>query len=180
MLSPPESLENTASTFPINFAVDNRNPCRLTFPADSQLHFCMQNNVERKHAIHENRLASVKASLSLSTPLRLDFMDKRLSKNYHASRWRARVVNQNLKLLRALEEIHSRGGGRLGDGSRSAGIVPSAKGDFHLDHPTRSLLPMTTICVQELLVGRLLRCVDCELRRQKGVAVLYREKQCFL
>lgn len=69
-----------------------------------------QNNVERKHAIHENRLASVKASLSLSTPRRMDFMDKRLSKNFHMRRQHKQVVHENLKLLRALEEIHSRNG----------------------------------------------------------------------
>lgn len=67
-----------------------------------------QNNVERKQAIHENRLASVKASLSLSTPLRMEFMDKRLSKNFHARRHHELVVLQNRKILRALEEIHSR------------------------------------------------------------------------
>ncbi len=67
-----------------------------------------QNNVERKHAIHESRLASVKASLSLSTPRRMDFMDKRLSKNFHMRRHHKQVVHENLKLLRALEEIHSR------------------------------------------------------------------------
>ncbi|CAM9852670.1 unnamed protein product, partial [Ectocarpus fasciculatus] len=69
---------------------------------------CHKNNVERKQAIHENRLASVKASLSLSTPLRMDFMDKRLSKNFHARRHHELVVLQNRKILRALEEIHSR------------------------------------------------------------------------
>lgn len=68
----------------------------------------MQNNVERKHAIHENRLASVKASLSLSTPRRMEFMDKRLSKNFHMRRYHQQVVQENLKILRALEEIHSR------------------------------------------------------------------------
>ncbi|CAN0049584.1 unnamed protein product, partial [Ectocarpus sp. 4 AP-2014] len=69
---------------------------------------CHKNNVERKQAIHENRLASVKASLSLSTPLRMEFMDKRLSKNFHARRNHELVVLQNRKILRALEEIHSR------------------------------------------------------------------------
>lgn len=67
-----------------------------------------QNDVERRYAIHENRLASVKASLALSAPPRLEFMDKRLSKNYHTRRQQAAVVHENLKLLRALEEIHSR------------------------------------------------------------------------
>lgn len=67
-----------------------------------------QNNIERTHAIHESRLASVKASLSLSTPRRMDFMDKRLSKNFHMRRHHKQVVHENLKLLRALEEIHSR------------------------------------------------------------------------
>ncbi|CAB1107305.1 unnamed protein product [Ectocarpus sp. CCAP 1310/34] len=69
---------------------------------------CHKNNVERKQAIHENRLASVKASLSLSTPRRMEFMDKRLSKNFHARRHHELVVLQNRKILRALEEIHSR------------------------------------------------------------------------
>eukprot|EP00903_Cladosiphon_okamuranus_P006391 g6256.t1 len=69
---------------------------------------CHKNNVERKHAIHEHRLASVKASLSLNTPRRMDFMDKRLSKNFHMRRHHEQVVHENLKLLRALEEIHSR------------------------------------------------------------------------
>lgn len=67
-----------------------------------------QNNIERKHAIHEHRLASIKASLSLSTPRRMEFMDKRLSKNFHMRRHHEQVVYENLKLLRALEEIHSR------------------------------------------------------------------------
>ena len=64
--------------------------------------------MERSYAIHESRLASVKASLSVSTPLRLDFVDKRLSKNFHLRRHHERVVCDNLKLLRALEEIQSR------------------------------------------------------------------------
>lgn len=68
----------------------------------------IQNNVERKHAMHENRLASVKGSLSLSTPRRMEFMDKRLSKNFHMRRHHKQVVQENLKILRALEEIHSR------------------------------------------------------------------------
>lgn len=80
-----------------------------------------QNNVERRHAIHENRLATAKPSLALSTPLRLNFMDKRLSKNYHARRQQAQVVHENLKLLRALEEIHCRDGSSfVGDGSAGA------------------------------------------------------------
>lgn len=53
-------------------------------------------------------MASVKASLSLSTPRRMEFMDKRLSKNFHIRRHHKQVVHENLKLLRALEEIHSR------------------------------------------------------------------------
>lgn len=80
-------------------------------PEPSQSRVCVcdsQNNVERKHAIHEHRLASVKASLSLSTPRRMEFMDKRLSKNFHTRRHHEQVVHENLKLLRALEEIHSR------------------------------------------------------------------------
>lgn len=64
--------------------------------------------MERRYAIHENRLASVKGSLSLSAPVRLGFMDKRLSKNFHLRRHHELVVQENLKLLRALEEIHSR------------------------------------------------------------------------
>lgn len=38
-------------------------------------------------------------------------MDKRLSKNYHKRRHQAQVVYENLKLLRALEDIHSRSTG---------------------------------------------------------------------
>lgn len=101
-----------------------------------------QSNIERKHAIHESRLASVKASLSLSTPRRMEFMDKRLSKNFHVRRHHEQVVQENLKILRALEEIHSRssttvavgidnsvtGGGCLGDGGRGTSTAPvSAK-----------------------------------------------------
>lgn len=83
----------------------------IVAPALLNTAFC-QNNVERRYAIHENRLASVKASLSLTAPLRLDFIDKRLSKNYHTRRHQAQVVYDNFKLLRALEDIHSRGGSR--------------------------------------------------------------------
>lgn len=38
----------------------------------------------------------------------MEFMDKRLSKNFHMRRHHEQVVHENLKLLRALEEIHSR------------------------------------------------------------------------
>lgn len=40
----------------------------------------------------------------------MEFMDKRLSKNFHTRRYHEQVVHENLKLLRALEEIHSRSG----------------------------------------------------------------------
>lgn len=40
----------------------------------------------------------------------MDFMDKRLSKNFHQRRHHEKLVYDNLKLLRALEEIHSRNG----------------------------------------------------------------------
>lgn len=69
---------------------------------------CLQKDVETRYAKHERRLASVKASLALTTPLRLAFMDKRLSKNYHRSRHQAQLIHENLKLLRALEKIHCR------------------------------------------------------------------------
>lgn len=109
---------------------------------------CGQNNVERSYAIHESRLASVKASLSVGTPLRLDFVDKRLSKNFHLRRHHEQVVCDNLKLLRALEEIQSRtnsstaacvggpadslgrgggtpGGGKLSAGGGSSSTIPA-------------------------------------------------------
>lgn len=38
----------------------------------------------------------------------MEFMDKRLSKNFHMRRYHQQVVQENLKILRALEEIHSR------------------------------------------------------------------------
>lgn len=87
-----------------------------------------QNDVERRYAIHENRLASVKASLSLTTPLRLDFMDKRLSKNYHIRRHHAQVVHENLKLLRALEQIHSRRAGGCGSRVTDDTVFPAGGG----------------------------------------------------
>lgn len=90
-----------------------------------------QNDVERKYAIHENHLASVKASLSPSTPIRLEFMDKRLSKNFHMRRHHEHLVYENLKLLRALEEIHSRGsnvGGTASGRGAAGGGIGSATG----------------------------------------------------
>lgn len=94
-------------------------PCSLL--DKSLLRNCRkQTNIERRQAVHEKRLASVKASLALSTPLRFEFMDKRLSKNFHSRRQHETVVAENLKLLRALEGIHARSGGMFGSGSDAA------------------------------------------------------------
>lgn len=62
----------------------------------------------------------------------MEFMDKRLSKNFHMRRHHEQVVHENLKLLRALEEIHSRSstagaehlsGARGGEVSGGDGVV---------------------------------------------------------
>lgn len=105
----------------------------IAFPASavsipSQLYH--QNDVERRYAIHETRLASVKASLSLRTPIRLEFMEKRLSKNFHIRRNHNNVLRDNLKLLRALEDIHYRQSTStgVGAGDSSGGWASSGGG----------------------------------------------------
>lgn len=71
--------------------------------------YSRQKNVERNHAIHESRLASAKASLSLGSPLRPKFMVKRLSKKFHLRENRERVICENLRLLQKMRDIYSRG-----------------------------------------------------------------------
>lgn len=52
----------------------------------------------------------------------MEFMDKRLSKNFHMRRHHEQVVHENMKLLRALEEIHSR--------SSTAGVAEKLAGGW--------------------------------------------------
>ena len=111
--------------------------------------------MERSYAIHESRLASVKPSLSVSTPLRLDFVDKRLSKNFHLRRHHEQVVCDNLKLLRALEEIQSRTssstacvggpGDSLGRGGASSGGGKLAAGGGSLTTPAVGVKKSLTV-----------------------------------
>lgn len=55
-------------------------------------------------------------------------MDKRLSKNYHIRRHHAQVVHENLKLLRALEQIHSRRAGGCGSRVTDGTVFPAGGG----------------------------------------------------
>ncbi|CAM9814777.1 unnamed protein product, partial [Choristocarpus tenellus] len=77
---------------------------------------CFKANIERTKVLHEARLSSIKGYLRLSSPVRLSFIDKRISKNFHHRRQQEQVAHENLKILRALEEIHFRSESQIGGG----------------------------------------------------------------
>lgn len=72
----------------------------------------------------------------------MEFMDKRLSKNFHMRRHHEQVVHENLKILRALEEIHSRSSTAVAAGTDNStadggGLAASSSGDGGRSGPGR-------------------------------------------